>query len=293
MALAMLNAFSSVGANAFDLTMLDLEGREQGFQRNRSLVELRRFIRHRLEAAAELRYSLVIRPRSTTALLVQLDDFTADKAAQLAPHAFMTVCTSPNNFQVWLAVADGPKEKEAAKEFRTRVRRGAGADQSATGAVRLAGSLNFKTKYAPEFPLVAITWAKPGSLTTMAALEQAGLLAAPPLPPASVPRATPPARPARGRYWPDYQQALRGAPLKGDGTRDRSLADFMFCKWAAERGWSIEETAEKLAEVSAKAQERIQVKADAGYTLLTARNAAAAVERERGRRQALKGTARP
>jgi hypothetical protein len=39
-----LKAFSSVGANAFDLTMLDLEGREQGFQRNRSLTELRSFI---------------------------------------------------------------------------------------------------------------------------------------------------------------------------------------------------------------------------------------------------------
>ena len=37
----------------------------------------------------------------------------------------------------------------------------------------------------------------------------------------------------------------------------------------------IEQTAEKLAEVSTKAQERIQVKDDKGYTLLTARNAAA------------------
>jgi hypothetical protein len=52
MALAMLNAFSSVGAQAFDLTMLDIEGRERGFQRNRSLTELRGFIGRRLEAAA-------------------------------------------------------------------------------------------------------------------------------------------------------------------------------------------------------------------------------------------------
>jgi hypothetical protein len=93
--------------------------------------------------------------------------------------------------------------------------------------------------------------------------------------------------------WPDYQQALRGAPLKGDSTHDRSLADFMFCKWAVQRGWSIEETAEKLAEVSPKAQERMRVKADAGYALLTARNAAAAVERDRNHRQALKGIVRP
>ena len=55
---------------------------------------------------------------------------------------------------------------------------------------------------------------------------------------------------------------------------DRSLADFMFCKWAIERSNKIEETAEKLAEVSAKAQERIRLKDDPGYTLLTARNAA-------------------
>jgi hypothetical protein len=156
------------------------------------------------------------------------------------------------------------------------------------------GSLNFKTKYAPTFPLVEITRAKPGSMTTVATLNEAGLIAPEsPLAPASVPRANAPARPATGRHWPNYQQALRGAPIKGDGTPDRSRADFMFCKWAAERGWSVEEVAEKLAEVSAKAQERIQVKGDQGYTLLTARNGAAAVERERNRRPFLKGTARP
>jgi hypothetical protein len=82
--------------------------------------------------------------------------------------------------------------------------------------------------------------------------------------------------------------------MKRDGSGpDRSLADFMFCKWASERGHGIEATAEKLAEVSLKAQERIRVKDDPGYALLTARNAAAAVERERSRRQFLKSTARP
>jgi hypothetical protein len=67
----------------------------------------------------------------------------------------------------------------------------------------------------------------------------------------------------------------------------------MFCKWAVQRGWSIEDTAAKLAEVSAKAQERIRVKGDEGYTFLTARKAAAAVERERGRSQPVKTSFRP
>jgi hypothetical protein len=67
----------------------------------------------------------------------------------------------------------------------------------------------------------------------------------------------------------------------------------MWCKWAIQRGHSIEQTAEKLEEVSAKAQERIRVKGDQGYTLLTARNAAAAVERDRERRPSFKRTVRP
>ena len=58
-------------------------------------------------------------------------------------------------------------------------------------------------------------------------------------------------------------------------------------------GTQHEETAEKLAEVSAKAQERIRMKGDQGYPLLTARNAAAAVKRDRERRPFLKRTARP
>jgi hypothetical protein len=53
---------------------------------------------------------------------------------------------------------------------------------------------------------------------------------------------------------------------------------------AAQRGWSIEEIANKLLEVSAKAQERVRLR-DEGYALITAQNAAAAAEqgRKRGR----------
>jgi hypothetical protein len=292
----MLDAFASVGAITFDVTILDIEGKEQSFQANRSLAELRHSIGHRLQAVTAARHSLVIRPRSATALLIQLDDFTDEKAAAIDPYAFMTLKTSHGNGQVWLAVSDGPKEsdREAAKQFRTRVRRGAGADHSATGATRIAGSLNFKNKYAPHFPLVTLGQVSAGRTITVATLEQAGLIAREiplPQPPAGVPRPFLPARAVAGRPWPDYQRALRGAPLKQDGTGpDRSLADFMFCKWAIERGHGIEQTAEKLAEVSTKAQERIQVKDDKGYTLLTARNAAAAVERDRNRRQFLKST---
>lgn len=85
------------------------------------------------------------------------------------------------------------------------------------------------------------------------------------------------------RTWPDYQRCVAGAPPAKEGTGpDRSLADFLWCMMAAQRGWSIEDTASKLLEVSAKAQERARLR-DEGYALITAQNAAAAERRGRGR----------
>jgi hypothetical protein len=62
------------------------------------------------------------------------------------------------------------------------------------------------------------------------------------------------------------------------------MADSFWCMMAAQRGWSIEEAASKLMEVSAKAQERARLH-DEGYALIAAQNAAAAAERgkQRGR----------
>jgi hypothetical protein len=310
-ALAMLSAFASVGARVFDLSFTGLDRKPvQGMQRpGRSLEEMRRRIGRDLQDAERERHNVIIRPRSTTALLIQLDDIDDEKAERLQPYSFLTIRTSPGNGQVWLAVSDGPQEsdEEAARQFKTRVRRGAAADQSATGATRIAGSLNFKSEYAPAFPRVEITNTNAGSMTTVAALEIAGLIAPrdEPLPPASVHRE--PLQPARKvagqgtapRHWPDYQRTLQGAPMRRDGTGpDRSTADFMWCKWAIERGHSIDETAAKLAEVSERAQEAVR-RGDIekggvpGYCKLTAWKAAAAVDRERSHRQPMKSSASP
>jgi len=75
-------------------------------------------------------------------------------------YAFMVLRTSPGNFQAWIAVNDAPPD------FARRLRKGAGADPSASGATRISGSLNFKTKYAPAFPLVEITEANACTITT-------------------------------------------------------------------------------------------------------------------------------
>jgi hypothetical protein len=284
-ALAMLSAFASVGARAFDLTLTEIErvNIPGGFKRNRSVAELRRTIGRILSDAERDRHNVIIRPHSTTATLIQLDDLDTLQVEQLERHAFMVLLTSPRNFQAWVAVKDAPTDADQAKDFIRRLRKGiGGADKSATGATRIAGSLNFKTKYAPAFPLVKLMSRQLCRVTTVGLLERAGFVAAEePSAPPRVPPHNLSSRNAVARKWPNYQQTLSGAPPKSDGSQDRSMADFMWSKWAIERGWSIKETAEKLVEVSAKAQENAR-RGDEGYAEVTARNAADAVEKRHG-----------
>jgi hypothetical protein len=93
---------------------------------------------------------------------------------------------------------------------------------------------------------------------TQAELEDRRILA-PPEPPAVISLKIPRRHftSENERTWPDYQRCVTGAPpnKEGDGP-DRSMADFFGCMMAAQRGWSIEETASKLLEISARAQER-------------------------------------
>jgi hypothetical protein len=283
-ALAMLSAFASVGARAFNKTILDIDGNEvEGLYRaGRSLEELRRTIARDLHDAEQNQQSVVIRPLFKTPLLIQLDDLDATKAGQITPLAFMVIRTSAGehgtgNFQAWVAVNDAPAEKEAAKDFARRLKKASAADKTASGSTRIAGGLNFKTKYAPNFPRVEITHTNAGHTASMAALEQAGFVA--PREEARPPR---PARSSRReryahsgwRTWPSYEMCLNGAPKGTSGNPKRSLADFTWCRTAIEWGWSVEATAGHLMEVSPKAKENGEA-----YAVLTAKRAAESVER--------------
>jgi hypothetical protein len=148
----------------------------------------------------------------------------------------------------------------------------------------LAGTSNFKAKYAGNFPRVAIIDAAPGRMTTPEALESLGLVA-PQEPAPTVVRFKTSGNPSRlgaERSWPDYELCVKGATIAKEGGPDRSMADFFWCMMAAQRGHSIEDIASKLLEVSAKAQERARLH-DGGYALVTAQNATAAAERGRKR----------
>jgi hypothetical protein len=78
---------------------------------------------------------------------------------------------------------------------------------------------------------------------------------------------------------PDYQRCLDDAKLKHDGSGpDRSRADFTWCLIAIDWGWNIDATANRLIELSAKANEKAP-----DCARLTARNAATAADRRRRR----------
>jgi hypothetical protein len=263
----MLNAFASVGAQRFDLTFTDAVGEKVGFRGNRSLEQLRPAMSAILQEAAERQHNVIVRPRSSDATLIQLDDLGEDTAARLRPVSFLIQRTSPGNHQAWIAVADGDAD------FARRLRNGTGADLTASGATRVSGSLNFKEKYALAFPVVETVHASPGLIVTRAELENLGIVA-PPEKTAPAPVHFARRRPA-ARGWPSYQRCVENAPpVRGGGRPDRSLADYTFCLLAIDWGWSVEDTAARLMQESAKAQENGEA-----YALRTARNAAAALKK--------------
>jgi len=267
----MLDALASVGAQRFDLTITDTSGEKVGFRGNRTLDQLRPAMPEILQEAAEQRHNVIVRPRATGVTLIQLDDLGEDMAARLRPASFLIQRTSPGNYQAWVAVADGDAY------FARRLRKGAGADLTASGATRISGSLNVKEKYAPAFPLVETAHTSPGLAVTRAELEALGIVAPP--------EKTDPAavrflhRRHAPRGWPSYQRCVENAPPARSGDRpDISRADYTFCLLAIDWGHSVEETAARLMQESGKAQENGEA-----YALRTAQNAAAALARRQGR----------
>src|SRR5579863_9175613 len=172
---AMLDAFTGSGAEHFDITWTTRQGDKAGFRRHMPADTLRHLLPVMLTNAEKNERNLIVRPISSRATFVQLDDLSRAGLDRVKPAAFLGLETSPGNYQAWVAIPAG----EADKDFARRLRKGAGADDTASGATRIAGSLNFKDKYAPNFPRVEITHSAPGLMASTDQLEALGLVAAP------------------------------------------------------------------------------------------------------------------
>jgi hypothetical protein len=264
----MLDTFASVGARHFDVTFLDIDGGKRGFRKEQSVMQIRNSLPKLLPGLTERRNSIVVRPHAEKVTLVQLDDLDAAALERLQAVAFLTLCTSPGNHQAWVAVSGA----QDAKDIARRLRKGTGADLSASGATRVAGTVNYKKKYEPEFPEVSVTSAVPGRVVTPGQLEQMGLLAAPE-PARAIPLRV---SHSRDRSWPDYERCVANAPQNHAKTGpDISRADFFYAMLCAQRNWGIDDITSRLMEFSSKARENGEQ-----YARLTAENATAACARQ-------------
>jgi hypothetical protein len=265
-ALKMVDVFSRLGTTHFDLSVIEhvvradgswLDVKVRGWQlKEASIPELRFKLPRVLTEADAKHYSVILRPRPLGGLeWVQLDDLGKGNVDRIWRYTFLVIQTSPGNFQAWLALNDASPDKYIAGDFALRLRRGINADLNASGAARLAGSRNFKPKYQSiGFPAVQAVRVEP-VLASYPELDEAGVAA-----PAVEQRyfRPQPVRSDGNRKWARMEDVFRTAPLRKDGSGiDRSQADGWWCKWNAERGWSISEMAEKLPEVSEKAREEI------------------------------------
>ena len=263
----MLEAFASVGAAKFDLTLTTCQGEKESFRRAVPIERLRRTMPDILDRATNEQLNVIIRPVSPPVFL-QLDDLDSAACERVQHVSFLILETSPQSFQSWIAVPSVEDE-----EFARRLKKGVGADPSASGATRVAGSFNFKAKYSPDFPRVAVVHANPGLMVSESDLAEFV---------ASVPSTVPvragsaaPRTHSPVKKWPDYARCVAGAPLNNEGSsRDLSRADFTFCMIAIDWGWSIDEAAAKLMTESVKAIENGQ-----RYARLTAERAAEAIVR--------------
>ena len=191
-ALRMLETFTSVGARSFVVTKTDVN-QQLLWGKTYQADDLHRLMPAMVRTAAIRKPSrtpegetlmagenLIIRPTGPRVAFVQLDDLNSEQLDRVRPAVFIIHATSPGNHQAWLAVSGIPEGKEAFKEFARRVRRAVGGnDKSASHATRVAGTQNFKAKYAPEFPTVSIVETHPGRVMTADQLQSLGLLATP------------------------------------------------------------------------------------------------------------------
>ena len=276
----MLDAFTSVGAIRFTVTFTNLHEQETGCLKNRTVPSMRYNLTQWVERAGKRTpvtlsatedfpqeetflagENLIIRPYTAppalppsippAVVLVQLDDLDTAQLERIGPAAFLTLATSPGNHQAWIAVEGGDRA------FTSRLKRGTGADLSASGSVRMAGTGNYKRKYAPDFPTVAIAATHPGQKMTKGQLEAMGLAAPAPRMPEPD---TFPLRcsddPPRRKAWPDYQRCLEQGRESASGHVQRSVADFTWCCIAIDHfRREPEETAAELMRLSGKAKE--------------------------------------
>src|SRR5664279_2271742 len=137
--------------------------------------------------SCDKRIALVMEPRAFLRVAADLQQLACDvldtvaalrrhHAPEIIRHAAIRPAIFCNRRALSIAVPNFASDQDR-KDFTRRVKKQVSADSSATVSVRLAGTSDFKAKYAGNFPKVAIIDAASGRMTTPEALESLGLVA--------------------------------------------------------------------------------------------------------------------
>lgn len=228
-ALHMLASFVSVGAVAFFLLLKDKDNVTKVACRKSVVADLLMNNIDRLLAACDKwQVSLIVRPilpLDSKLQFLQLDDLNKQVALSenLVLLSLLTLKTSKDNYQSWIAVKDISQEDK--KLIRGQLIEELKADSGATGAVRLAGSYNFKPEYESDIPVIKLVDYETSLTVSIEQLKENGFVQAQASPPCD---SNVVVRPSSLR-WYSYEKALSGVPLKKDGvTPDYSVADMNF-----------------------------------------------------------------
>jgi hypothetical protein len=283
--IAALDVFESVGASDFEVTHLHDPSPRKDKKREYEPVDGATF-RENLETYLEMNrteqaggesWSMAVRPRSERVTFWQVDEATRAICERQRAVSFLQIETSPNNYQCWLAIGDELEKEEldAARARLLSVVKGTGGNGGSFGALRWPGSTNHKPERKQADgtqPVVRIVHLEMGRVTTIAELEELGLLA-PPGEKTERPNFKVCANKVPTK-WPSWEQELGYCRLKDDsGEPDRSEADFRWCRTAFKWGWSAAEITAELRNVSPKACDETE-----HYIDRTVKNAAAAVD---------------
>ena len=200
-----------------------------------------------LGKARETRQSFIVGlPRNRN--FIQVDDADPATVERLRSFSFLTIETSPKNYQCWLAIAGNQNTDQIRRRlFEGLKRANLNGNQGATWALRWPGSINFKPN-RQQF-MIRVESSQPGRRVTVSELEASGLL--PELSDQQQQQEqTSKDYSKRGyvKQWPDYEKCLRAKP-------SRSEADAQFTSISLKRGFTLDEIISKLDEVSERAQQ--------------------------------------
>lgn len=272
----MLNAYESLGIKKITLNEWVEEdtGKKAGPSSELSIEELSAQMESILinNRTKKKNYSIYLKSEALNLILVD-DIRSLEQFKKMLPFACYGQETSPSSYQLLFAL-------EGSKNF-TRKRLTGKFDTSATFH-RLPGIKNWKPERGPDFPIVKndcfFSGGSIGRVTNESELLAEGIIEEEIKSAPSTKVTNPPAefssssknlerRWQNMKKWPSYERALNGAPKKSNGEPDRSVADLHWAGLCLDWGFTVEETAGELSELSEKVKEGKDPYADALRTV--------------------------